>query len=206
MLPLIFCVIGYLNGSILFARVYSMLFHTRDVSTESADHNPGAANAFVYGGFACGAFTVLGDLAKGILPVYFFCIQASAVQIEYGLPFVLAAPVVGHIFPIFFHFQGGKGIAAAFGSYLGLWLGLMIWKPAIALAGLFLFFVLVVPLHPNIYLTAVVFALHPLICLAAHVVQPALVGSLLISAVVLVRLACSREPRPRLEVRFLWKR
>ena len=49
---------GYLAGSILFAHVFGYLLGNKDVTEESRDHNPGTANAFVYGGFWCGVLTL----------------------------------------------------------------------------------------------------------------------------------------------------
>lgn len=67
-----FIIIGYLSGSILFAPLFGKLLRGRDVLTESSDGNPGAANAFKYGGFWCGVLTLCGDMAKGFLPMHFY--------------------------------------------------------------------------------------------------------------------------------------
>ncbi len=115
---LLYIVLGYLSGSILFARIAAGLFHKNTILTDSADANPGTANAFVYGGFLCGIFTLLGDLLKGFLPVYLFLHTQHASALPFS--FILAAPVLGHAFPIFYRFKGGKGIAVSFGCLLGL--------------------------------------------------------------------------------------
>lgn len=206
MTTLLFIAIGYLSGSLLFARIYPLLLHTKDSTFQAADHNPGAANAFTYGGFACGLFTLLGDLAKGGLPVYFFCLQANESALQYGLPYVLAAPVLGHLFPLYFHFQGGKGIAVTFGVFCGLWVARLSWVPLVTLIVLFLFFTLIIPVHPDRYLTMLVYLLEPGASYALHSPGNVLWGTLLISAVVLIHLAIIPEPRTRPEVRFLWKR
>ena len=57
--------LGYLSGSILFARVSMALLHKGYILTASKDGNPGTANAFRYGGFLCGTLTLSGDLLKG---------------------------------------------------------------------------------------------------------------------------------------------
>ena len=67
----LFVVLGYLSGSVLFARVLAGLMG-KDILTTSKDENPGTSNAFRYGGFACGAGTLLGDFIKGFLPVWLF--------------------------------------------------------------------------------------------------------------------------------------
>lgn len=65
-----FIVIGYLSGSILFARVCAKLMNKPAIFQESRDGNPGTVNAFKYGGFICGIITLIGDFAKGFLPVF----------------------------------------------------------------------------------------------------------------------------------------
>lgn len=100
---LLYIVLGYLSGSILFARIAAGLFHKNTILTESADANPGTSNAFVYGGFWCGIFTLSGDLLKGFLPVYLFLHTQHASALPFS--FILAAPVLGHAFPIFYQIQ-----------------------------------------------------------------------------------------------------
>ena len=62
--------LGYLSGSVLYARIFSRLFQKENMLEQSKDHNPGTANAFMYGGFWCGLLTLLFDLGKGFFPVY----------------------------------------------------------------------------------------------------------------------------------------
>ena len=68
--------------------------------------------------------------------------------------FVIAAPVIGHIFPIFFRFRGGKGIAVTFGCLLGL---LPSWQPLAWLAAFFIFFSVVVRITPHYYRTLITY-------------------------------------------------
>lgn len=63
-----YTIIGYLSGSVLFARIAERLFHRKGAIEESPDQNPGAFNAFRYGGFRCGLLTLCGDLLKGRSP------------------------------------------------------------------------------------------------------------------------------------------
>ena len=93
----LFVVLGYLSGSVLFARVLAGLMG-KDILTTSKDENPGTSNAFRYGGFACGAGTLLGDFIKGFLPVWLF-LQGGDAFPRLALALVVAAPVVGHAFP-----------------------------------------------------------------------------------------------------------
>jgi len=133
---IVFTLIGYFSGSILYAPLFGKLLKGRDILEESRDQNPGTANAFMYGGFLCGILTLCCDLVKGFFPVYLY-LRIGNRPIGAELAMVLAAPVVGHIFPVFFGFRGGKGIATSFGSLLGL---LPETVPVLLLAGTFLFF------------------------------------------------------------------
>ena len=69
---LLFILIGYLSGSVLYAKVWGKLLCGTDITQGSTDGNPGTANAFVQGGFWCGVLTLFCELLKGILPVYFY--------------------------------------------------------------------------------------------------------------------------------------
>ncbi len=133
-----YTIIGYLSGSVLFARVAERLFQRKGAIEESPDQNPGAFNAFRYGGFWCGLLTLCGDLLKGLLPVGLY-LAGSGVS-PWNDPWlspVMTAPVLRHILPVFYRFQGGKGIAASFGCLLGL---LPVIKPVAIFAAFFLLF------------------------------------------------------------------
>ena len=117
----IYALIGYLSGSVLYAEVFCGIFGRKNAIEQSRDANPGTANAFLYGGFWCGICTLIFDMAKGFVPVYAYVHMTQMNLAESnGLALVLAAPVAGHIFPVWHHFKGGKGIAVSFGSLLGL--------------------------------------------------------------------------------------
>ena len=62
---ILYILCGYLCGSVLFARVFGRLLGHCDVAAESDDNNPGAANAFKYGGFLCGLLTLVFDINSG---------------------------------------------------------------------------------------------------------------------------------------------
>lgn len=68
---LLYLLAGYLSGSVLYARVFSGLLRRGDVTEKSRDGNPGTANAFLYGGFWCGALTLVCELLKGFCPCFF---------------------------------------------------------------------------------------------------------------------------------------
>lgn len=198
---LLYILLGYLSGSILYARVFGGLFHKRIIS-DSRDRNPGAANAFQYGGFLCGVLTLLCDMLKGFLPVLLY--QQFATGTPYfheGLALVLAAPVLGHIFPLFYLFHGGKGIAVTFGALLGLAPDIL---PAAVLAFFFLFFSVVLRVSPHFYRTLVSYAASSAAMFALRLAIPVSVGFLIISVSVFLKLHHSTEVRERPEVQLLW--
>ena len=151
----IYALIGYLSGSVLYAEVFCGIFGRKNAIEQSRDANPGTTNAFLYGGFWCGICTLIFDMAKGFVPVYAYVHMTQMNLAESnGLALVLAAPVAGHIFPVWHHFKGGKGIAVSFGSLLGL---IPMWYPVLSLAVCFLFFSLVIQISPNFYRTVAVY-------------------------------------------------
>ena len=125
----IYALIGYLSGSVLYAEVFCRIFGRKNAIEQSRDANPGTANAFLYGGFWCGICTLIFDMAKGFVPVYAYVHMTQMNLAESnGLALVLAAPVAGHIFPVWHHFKGGKGIAATAGliiSTTNIWIVLI---------------------------------------------------------------------------------
>ncbi|MFA6971159.1 MAG: glycerol-3-phosphate 1-O-acyltransferase PlsY [Gallionella sp.] len=126
MLTLIFVVAAYLLGSISFAVVTSWAFGIADPRTYGSG-NPGATNVLRSGKKAAAALTLLGDAAKGwlavALAIHFAPHDAQGVLL---VALVFLAVFIGHVFPIFFRFKGGKGVATALGVLLALnvWLGL----------------------------------------------------------------------------------
>ena len=117
---LIYIILGYISGSILYAPIWAKILHTGSITEKSKDKNPGTANAFMYGGVLCGVLTLVCELLKGYIPVR-LCIMNNPGCVRDNVLFalVLCAPVIGHIFPILNGFHGGKGIAATFGCLLG---------------------------------------------------------------------------------------
>ena len=118
----LFPVLGYLLGSVSSAIVLARLMGLTDPRLTGSG-NPGATNILRYGGKTLAALTLLGDVLKGVVPV----VIARALTDE---PLVLALTAfgafLGHLYPVFFGFQGGKGVATALGVLLALspWLGL----------------------------------------------------------------------------------
>lgn len=122
MLTIIFVVAAYLLGSISFAVITSKLFALPDPRTYGSG-NPGATNVLRSGKKAAAALTLLGDAAKGWLAV-FLAIQFALPAMQTAL--IALAVFLGHLFPVFLKFRGGKGVATALGVLLALniWLGL----------------------------------------------------------------------------------
>ena len=123
----VFIVCAYLLGSISFAVIMSRLFTLPDPRTYGS-HNPGATNVLRSGNKWAAALTLLGDAAKGWLAVWlaqYFELQADKSLLVVA---VALAVFLGHLFPIFLRFKGGKGVATALGVLLALnlWLGLAV--------------------------------------------------------------------------------
>lgn len=205
---ILFAVAGYLSGSVLFAKLSARLFH-KDILTESKDHNPGTANAFMQGGFFCGMFSLIGDLLKGYFPVYLYF--GTGVVQEYGTyaiggilgaAVVLASPVIGHVFPIFSRFKGGKGIAVTFGCLLGLY---PVLAPVLLFAMVFIFLSVILRISPHFYRTMTAYAATFLLLCICRMPVEICIGFLLISNTVILRLCVSNEPREKCKVNFLWK-
>ena len=117
---------AYLLGSISFAVVSSKLFGIADPRTYGSK-NPGATNVLRSGNKKAAIATLIGDAAKGWLAVWLavhFQDQLGVDDIAIAL--VAIAVFLGHLWPVFFRFVGGKGVATAAGVLLGLnvWLGL----------------------------------------------------------------------------------
>ena len=197
---LCYVIIGYLSGSILYARVFEKLFHKENMIEGSKDRNPGTANAFMRGGFWCGVLTLCCDMGKGFIPVFFYH-QGEMSQL--GLALILAAPAIGHIFPLFHKGRGGKGIATTFGSLLGLF---PVMTPVLVLAVCFIFFSLILRITPHFYRTIGSYGVSfIMLCLMQEAFSVKL-GFLLITIAVGIRFVLSKEEKDKIRVSLLWKR
>ncbi len=113
---LLFVVLGYLAGSISTAILVCRAMGLPDPRSEGS-RNPGATNVLRFGGKKAAAITLAGDFAKGLLPV--LLARLAGVE-DTGLALTALAAFLGHLYPVFFGFEGGKGVATAFGAILGL--------------------------------------------------------------------------------------
>lgn len=198
----VFILLGYLSGSVLYANVCAALFHREDMVEKSRDKNPGAANAFMYGGFWCGLLTLVCDIGKGFLPVYgYFQGRPVTEMMPLVVAAVILAPVLGHICPVFHKFKGGKGISVTFGSLLGL---VPDWIPALVMAGCFIFFSLVIRVIPHFYRTAVTYICTGIALCGLGQPVGICIGYGLIAVCVCLHLHHSTELRERLQVKVLW--
>ncbi|GFD74631.1 glycerol-3-phosphate 1-O-acyltransferase PlsY [Alteromonas marina] len=119
-LTLLMIAVAYLFGSLSSAVVISRLFGLPDPRT-AGSKNPGATNVYRLGGRVPALLVLVMDILKGTIPVYgsyFLGIE----PITLGLIAIFAC--LGHIFPLYFGFQGGKAVATAFGAMLPIGLDL----------------------------------------------------------------------------------
>ena len=195
---LFFILSGYLMGSILFAGIAAKLFR-KDIISDSPDKNLGTANAYRYGGFLCGAFTLLCELAKGFLPVFLYL--HSDDYNAFFLPLVMIAPVLGHIFPIFARFKGGKAIAVTFGSLMGFFPN---WRVALTLGFFFLFFTLMIRVTPHCYRTILAYILTTLNTLL-FVDMTVGIGVAFMAVAVSMKMLSVPEEREKTAVTMFWK-
>ncbi len=115
MLPiLIFC--AYLIGSVSTAIIVCKVLKLPDPRTQGSN-NPGATNVLRIGGKKAAAITLIGDGLKGVVPVLI------AHYLEFGLVDVALVALfsfLGHVYPVFFGFKGGKGVATFLGALLAI--------------------------------------------------------------------------------------
>ena len=177
-----FSLLGFILGSIHFAYLVPVLIKKVDIRKIPSDHNPGVANAFMYGGFFCGLISLILELAKGFVPVFI----AQYFLDIHSLLFVpvLVAPVLGHAFPFFQKEKGGKAITASFGVLLGLFPE---FRPAVYLALFFIFFSLVVVVSPHSFRSVVTFGMFALCVFFTVKILSVQIGGFVIAAIVIYR-------------------
>ena len=118
--PLAAALLGYLIGSLSFAVIVSRVMGLNDPRTFGSK-NPGATNVLRSGSKTAAIVTLLLDAAKGWLPVMLVKWYGKPYGLEEGtMALVGLAAFVGHLYPVFFNFVGGKGVATALGVLLGI--------------------------------------------------------------------------------------
>ncbi len=111
-----FIILAYLFGSINCAVILCRLANLDDPRTQGSK-NPGATNVLRLGGKKLALLVAIGDILKGVIPV----LLANLFGLQgFALGLVALAAVLGHMYPLFFQFQGGKGVATALGAIFAL--------------------------------------------------------------------------------------
>jgi glycerol-3-phosphate acyltransferase PlsY len=126
--PVLAVVVAYLVGSLSFAVIVSRVMGLNDPRTYGSK-NPGATNVLRSGSKAAAIVTLLLDALKGWVPVVLVKWFGKPYGLEEGtLALVGLAAFLGHLYPVFFRFVGGKGVATALGVIMGVsgWLGLAV--------------------------------------------------------------------------------
>jgi acyl phosphate:glycerol-3-phosphate acyltransferase len=124
--PVLAALAAYLLGSLSFAVIVSRVMGLNDPRTFGSK-NPGATNVLRSGSKPAALITLLFDGLKGWLPVFLVRSYGHVYGLDEGtMALVGLAAFLGHLWPVFFKFEGGKGVATALGVLLGIdgWLGL----------------------------------------------------------------------------------
>ena len=116
LISVLLIIFGYLAGSVSSAIIVCKLLGLPDPRTEGSG-NPGATNVLRLGGKKAAFVTLLGDMLKGMIPT--LVAHYAIPQTDIGLALVGLAAFAGHLFPVFFGFSGGKGVATALGVLIG---------------------------------------------------------------------------------------
>lgn len=124
--------LAYLLGSVSTGVVVARLLGLQD-PRETGSKNPGATNLLRYGGKAAAVLTLAGDILKGVIAIL---IARAVTGDAVILALVGLAVFIGHLWPVFFGFRGGKGVATALGVWLALspWVGLALIATWVAMA------------------------------------------------------------------------
>ena len=129
MLSVLIIVASYLVGSVSTAVLVSRAMGLPDPRAEGSG-NPGATNVLRLGGRKAGVLTLLGDLLKGVLPVLVAAWLSDSPTV---ITLAAVAAFLGHLYPVFFRFKGGKGVATALGAVTAL-----VWPLGLAMAATWL--------------------------------------------------------------------
>lgn len=122
-------IFAYLLGSVCSAIIVCQAMRLPDPRTEGS-RNPGTTNVLRIGGKGAAALTLAGDMLKGVLPVLLGHYLGLGPALLAGIGF---AAFLGHLYPVFFGFEGGKGVATALGVLLALY-----WPLGLAVIGIWI--------------------------------------------------------------------
>lgn len=135
MLIFVATLVAYLMGSLSFAVIVSRAMGLADPRSYGSG-NPGATNVLRSGSKKAAALTLALDAIKGLIPVLATRVWMDGLGGSLAVALVAVAAFAGHVWPVFFRFQGGKGVATALGVLLGIsgWLGLLVLLSWVAVA------------------------------------------------------------------------
>ncbi|MFV2059114.1 MAG: glycerol-3-phosphate 1-O-acyltransferase PlsY [Gammaproteobacteria bacterium] len=121
-IDILYIISAYLIGSVSSAIITCKLMSLPDPRS-GGSNNPGATNVLRIGGKKAAAITLIGDMLKGYIPVQLAVIFSLN---DYSIALIAVAAFLGHLFPVFFGFKGGKGVATMLGICFGFspWVGL----------------------------------------------------------------------------------
>lgn len=174
--------IGYLSGSVLNAYILPKCFCRIDVTEKSEDGNPGAANAFLQAGIPMGILVILLEILKGYWPLRLGVRWMGFENMWFIL--LMATPVLGHAYPFWRRWKGGKAIAVSFGVLLGIW---PYYQPLLLLASFYLIFSLILRIPSHAYRSIATYACFLLSCLLLVKGSVIRGGCILIAAIVMER-------------------
>jgi len=177
-LLIIFILIAiYLIAAIPTGVVISRLMGSEDIR-EKGSGNIGASNVYRVAGKLAGILTLIGDTLKGFLPLLAYKTWLSPTPVQLGVASIIA--IIGHCYPVYLKFKGGKGVATALGIFLVL-------SPQ-AVLGALIVFVLAVATTRFISLGSVLAAMSaPLLILMLNHPQPIFLATLFIAILVIWR-------------------
>lgn len=197
---LFWTLIGYLSGSVLYGYLIPKYVNHVDICKISDDGNPGTANAYKYAGFWAGTAVIVCELLKAFFPVFLAARKVDAARLPFA--FVMAAPVAGHAFSVFFKGKGGKAIAASFGVVLALFPNLF---PFAALALFYILFSTVIIISPHLFRSVITFGLFAVTVFIIVPVSSVRLGCGLISAITIKKHLMNYHGEP-LKISAFWHR
>ncbi len=166
-------VAAYLLGSVPFGLLLTKLLSHRD-PREYGSGNIGATNAMRTGGKLVGGLTLLADIAKGMIPVLLALLVGLP---EAWIAAIAAATFLGHIFPLYLGFKGGKGVATMLGVMLP-------WQPVAAGIGMLVWFIALKTSHYVSLSSILAAVLLPLLIVSTGGSVPALLVGMAFAALV----------------------
>ena len=167
---------GYLIGSVASAVLVCKLLGKEDPRGEGS-HNPGATNVLRLHGKQAAALTLLGDALKGFIPVMVVSVLGAP---DLVIALTALAAFMGHLYPVFFDFRGGKGVATFVGGLFGIY-----WLLGVCFASIWLLMALLFRYSSLSALTAAVLA--PLYTLWLYQGWPFAVVNTLMAVILLWR-------------------